>query len=146
MYRLNPEEFIAKVSRLINEQKATMIVDDITYDQTDGTYDAEIFTAEKNKNFSKAYLAKKNVQDYVFADGTADKSVERRFAEDIDLDDQVVVYAKLPRGFQMPRRSVTMRRIRRLRSSKEASSISISLRRRRVRWTAWNSDPVNKRK
>ena len=102
MYRLNPEEFIAKVSRLINEQKATMIVDDITYDQTDGTYDAEIFTAEKNKNFSKAYLAKKNVQDYVFADGTADKSVERRFAEDIDLDDQVVVYAKLPRGFQMP--------------------------------------------
>ena len=146
MYRLNPEEFIAKVSRLINEQKATMIVDDITYDQTDGTYDAEIFTAEKNKNFSKAYLAKKNVQDYVFADGTADKSVERRFAEDIDLDDQVVVYAKLPRGFQMPRRLVTMRRIRRLRSSKEASSISISLRRRRARWTAWNSDPLNKRK
>lgn len=79
-----------------------MIVDDITYDQTDGTYDAEIFMAEKNKDFSKACLAKKNVQDYVFADGTADKSVERRFAEDMDLDDQVVVYAKLPRGFQMP--------------------------------------------
>lgn len=79
-----------------------MIVDDITYNQTDGTYDAEIFTAEKNKDFTKAYRAKKNVQDYVFADGTAEKSVERRFAEDMDLDDKVVVYAKLPRGFQIP--------------------------------------------
>lgn len=102
MFKLNPEEFISNVSRLINEEKATMIVDDITYNQTDGTYDSSIFTAEKNKDFSKAYLAKKNVQDYVFTDGTAEKSVERKFAEDMDLDDKVVVYAKLPRGFQIP--------------------------------------------
>lgn len=102
MYVNNPEEFISKVSRLINEEKATMIVDDITYNKTDGTYDSEIFTAEKNKEFSRAYLAKKNVQDYVFADGTAEKSIERKFAEDMDLDDKVVVYAKLPRGFQIP--------------------------------------------
>ena len=102
MYKNNPEEFISKVTKLINEEKATMIVDDITYNQTDGTYDSEIFTAEKYKDFSKAYLAKKNVQDYVFADGTAEKSIERKFAEDMDLDDRVVVYAKLPRGFQIP--------------------------------------------
>lgn len=102
MYKANPEEFISKVVKLINEEKATMIVDDITYNQTDGTYDSSIFTAEKNKDFSKAYLAKKNVQNYVFADGTAEKSIERKFAEDMDLDDKVVVYAKLPRGFQIP--------------------------------------------
>ena len=102
MYRHNPEEFISKVTKLINEEKATMIVDDITYNKTDGTYDSEIFTAEKNKDFSKAYPAKKNVQDYVFTDGTAEKSIERKFAEDRDLDDKVVVYAKLPRGFQIP--------------------------------------------
>lgn len=102
MYKYNPEEFISKVSKLINEEKATMIVEDITYNKTDGTYDSSIFTAEKNKDFSKAYLAKKNVQDYVFADGTAEKSIERKFAEEMDLDDKVVVYAKLPRGFQIP--------------------------------------------
>ena len=101
-FKDNPEEFITKVSRLINEEKATMIVDDITYNQIDGTYDSTIFTAEKNKDFSKAYLAKKNVQDYVFADGTAEKSIERKFAEDMDLDDKVVVYAKLPKGFKIP--------------------------------------------
>lgn len=102
MYKQNPEEFISKVTRLINEEKATMIVEDITYNPTNGTYDSSIFTAEKNKDFSKAYLAKKNVQNYVFADGTAEKSIERKFAEDMDIDDKVVVYAKLPRGFQIP--------------------------------------------
>ena len=102
MYANNPEEFITKVTKFINEEKATMIVDDITYNRTDGTYDSTIFTAEKNKDFTKAYLAKKNVQDYVFADGTAKKSIERKFAEDMDLDDKVVVYAKLPRGFKIP--------------------------------------------
>ena len=102
MYKQNPEEFISKVIRLINEEKATMIVDDITYNETDGTYDSSIFTSEKNKDFSRAYLSKKNVQNYVFADGTAEKSIERKFAEDMDLDDKVVVYAKLPRGFQIP--------------------------------------------
>lgn len=46
--------------------------------------------------------AKKNVQDYVFADGSAEKSVERRFAEDMDLADEVCVYAKMPKGFSIP--------------------------------------------
>lgn len=102
MYRDNPEEFISKVVKLINEEKATMIVDDITYNRTDETYDAAIFTVEKNQDFSHAYRAKKNVQEYVFADGTAEKSIERKFAEDMDLDNKVVVYAKLPRGFKIP--------------------------------------------
>ena len=104
MFKNNPEEFIAKAIRLINEQKALMIVDQITYNRTEGTYDSTIFTAEKNTGFSRAYRAKKNVQDYVIADGYArdGKSVERRFAEEMDLADEVCVYAKLPRGFSIP--------------------------------------------
>ena len=102
MFKMNPEEFITKVSTLINEEKATMIVEHITYNKTDGKYDSDIFTAEKNKDFDKAYRAQKNVQDYVFADGTAEKPVERKFAEAMDVDGKVIVYAKLPRGFQIP--------------------------------------------
>lgn len=104
MFKNNPEEFITKTIRLINEQKATMIVEQITYNKADGNYDASIFTAEKNTDFSKAYRAKKNVQDYVFADGYAKdgQSVERKFAEDMDLADEVCVYAKLPKGFSIP--------------------------------------------
>lgn len=104
MFRNNPEEFITKTIRLINEEKATMIVDHISYNPTDGTYDSAIFSAEKNTDFSKAYRSKKNVQDYVFADGYAKdgKSVERRFAEDMDKAEEVCVYAKLPKGFSIP--------------------------------------------
>lgn len=82
MYQNNPEEFITKVIRLIKEQKATMIVEHITYDTIEGSYDSSIFTAEKHAlTMDKAYKAQKAIQDYVFTDGTAEKSVERKFAE-----------------------------------------------------------------
>lgn len=102
MYRENPEEFISKVSRLIKEQKATMIVEHISYDKTDGKYDSSIFTAEKNGTIDKAFKAKKHIKPYVFTDGSADKSVEKKFAEDLDGAAEVCVYAKLPRGFSIP--------------------------------------------
>lgn len=104
MFKNNPEEFITKAIRLINEEKATMIVEQITYNRTEGTYDSAIFTAEKNSDYSRAYKSKKNVQDYVFVDGYAKdgKSVERRMAEDMDLAEEVCVYAKLPKGFSIP--------------------------------------------
>lgn len=103
-FKNNPEEFITKAIRLINEQKATMIVEQITYNQIEGTYDSTIFTAEKKSDFSRAYRAKKNVQDYVFTDGYAKdgQSVERKLAENMDIADEVCVYAKLPRGFSIP--------------------------------------------
>lgn len=103
MFKNNPEEFITKVVKLINEQKGTMIVEHISYDTIDGAYDSTIFTAEKNtQSFEKAFLAKKAIQDYVFTDGSADKSIERKFAEDLDAAEEVCVYAKLPRTFQIP--------------------------------------------
>lgn len=103
MFKNNPEEFISKIIRLINEQKATMIVEHISYDTIEGEYDSNIFTAEKNtQSFDKAFLAKKAIQDYVFTDGSAEKSIERRFAEDLDAAEEVCVYAKLPRTFQIP--------------------------------------------
>ena len=102
MYKNNPEEFISKVTRLIKEQKATMIVDHISYDQLEGKYDSEIFTAEKHTTIDKAFRAEKHIQPYVFTDGNADKSVERKFAEDLDGAAEVCVYAKLPKGFSIP--------------------------------------------
>lgn len=103
MYQDNPEEFITKVIRLIKEQKATMIVEHITYDTLEGRYDSSIFTAEKHSlTLDKAYLAKKAIQDYVFTDGTAERSVERRFAESLDGAEEVFIYAKLPKGFYIP--------------------------------------------
>lgn len=102
LFQDNPEEFIAKVSAAILDEKATMIVDHISYSRLSERYDSAIFTEDMPESLSRAYHAKKNVQDYVFPDGMAERSVERRFAEDLDAADEVVVYAKLPRSFQIP--------------------------------------------
>lgn len=102
LFKENPEEFIAKVGDAIVDEKATMIVEHISYNRLEERYDAAIFTETMPESMARAYRSKKNVQDYVFPDGTAVKSVERRFAEDLDAADEVVVYAKLPRSFQIP--------------------------------------------
>lgn len=102
LYKLNPEEFIRKVSRLIMEQKATIIVDHISYNQVDGEYDSSIFTQEKHTTMDKAYKGKRSITDYVFTDGNAESSVERKFVQHLDNSTEVVVYAKLPKGFHIP--------------------------------------------
>ncbi|MCM1505168.1 MAG: DEAD/DEAH box helicase family protein [Muribaculum sp.] len=98
LFRNNPEEFIRKVIQIIREQKATMIVDHIHYHLTDGKYDSDIFTAASKADFDKAYQATKHVTDYVVSDSIG----ERNFAHDLDEANEVVVYAKLPRSFQIP--------------------------------------------
>src|SRR5699024_2125230 len=103
MFQHNPEEFIRKVTQMIKEQMATMIVEHITYDQLEGCYDSSIFTAEKHgKSLQEAFRATKAIQDFVYTDGTAEKSVERRFVEALDGSHEVNIYAKLPKGFSIP--------------------------------------------
>ncbi len=98
LFRNNPEEFIRKVVQIIREQKATMIVDHIHYHLTDGKYDSNIFTAASRADFDKAVETSKHITDYVVSDSKG----ERDFAHDLDEAKEVVVYAKLPRTFQIP--------------------------------------------
>ena len=99
LFKNNPEEFIRKVIKIIKEQKATMIVEHISYNRTEQTYDTDIFTQEKSRQtVDKAYPAKKHILDYVFTDSQG----ERKFAEDMDSAAEVCVYAKLPRTFKIP--------------------------------------------
>lgn len=104
MFKINPEEFITKVTRLINEQRATMVVDHITYTESlEKPYESSVFTAGKgSESYNKAYRATKAIQDYVFTDGTAAESVERKFVGRLEKAEEVCVYAKLPKGFHIP--------------------------------------------
>ena len=98
LFKNNPEEFIRKVTAIIREQKSTMIVEHIHYNMTEGKYENDIFTVKSKVEFDRAYESKKHITDYVFSDSKG----ERKFAEDLDEADEVVVYAKLPRSFQIP--------------------------------------------
>jgi type III restriction enzyme len=107
MFCQNPEQFIAKTSGIINRQKASIIVDHITYvPSAEEPYSQEIFNMRRDSDeYAKAFKAKHAIQDYIFTDGSATDSVERKFAEDLDAANEVVVYAKLPkgpRGFYIP--------------------------------------------
>ena len=42
------------------------------------------------------------IQDFVFTDGTAEESIERKFVKELDTAAEVCVYAKLPKGFHIP--------------------------------------------
>jgi type III restriction enzyme len=99
-FQKNPEHFIAEASRIISEQKATMIIERLSYDEVTDRYGVDIFTANQTgQNFSRASAKLKNhVYDYV----VTDSDIERRFVEDLDTSSEVVVYAKLPRGFLIP--------------------------------------------
>lgn len=98
MYKANPEEFIRKVTRLILEQKATIIVEHISYNRIEGKFDSDIFTQEKHGTIDHAFEGKKSIVDYVFTDSEG----EREFVGQIDTAKEVAVYAKLPKGFHIP--------------------------------------------
>lgn len=101
LFLANPEEFISNVVNIINKQKASVVVEHITYTPSaEEPYSQDIFNMSRaSDEYAKAFKAKHAIQDYVFVDGTAaDNSVERKFAEELDTADEVIVYAKLPRG------------------------------------------------
>lgn len=99
LYKVNPEDFLRVVTRLINEQKATVIVDHLAYSPTDQTYAIDIFAQEKPKaDFSKAIAVQNHIYDYVFTDA----GTEREFVKALDKGTEVEVYAKLPKSFFIP--------------------------------------------
>ncbi len=99
-FRINPEHFISEAARLINEQKATVIIEHLSYNAINETHDIDIFTqAQTRQDFSKAGSPlKRHIYDYAITDS----KVERGFVNELDTSDEVVVYAKLPRGFFIP--------------------------------------------
>jgi type III restriction enzyme len=93
----NPEEFIIKASRIINEQTATVIIEHIAYDKIEEVYDSGIFTEPtlKGQLGVNAITAKKHLYDHILYDSAN----ERTFAENLDTSSEVAVYVKLPSGF-----------------------------------------------
>ena len=96
-FKHNPEDFIIKAANLINEEKATVIIQHITYNVLDRRYETDIFTEPtiKGKLGINAIRAKKHLYDHVVYDSTKEKS----FAEELDSSTDVAVYVKLPNGF-----------------------------------------------
>ena len=96
-FKENPEEFIIKAAQLINDEKATAIIQHITYNVMDDHYGTEVFTEPtiKGKLDINAKKVSKHLYDHVIYDSTN----ERDFVTELDTYKDVAVYVKLPDGF-----------------------------------------------
>ena len=96
-FKDNPEEFIVKAAALINDEKATAVVEHITYDILDDHYGTNVFTDPtiKGRLGVNAMKAQKHLYDHIVYDSTG----ERDFAAELDINTNVAVYVKLPDGF-----------------------------------------------
>lgn len=97
-FRLNPEEFIVKASRIINDCKALSLIQHIRYERRDQSFSSDIFSeATLRGTLGKDAIASaKSLYDLVVVDS---QGVEKSFAESLEAEDDVVVYTKLPGGF-----------------------------------------------
>ena len=96
-FKDNPEEFIIQAAKLINNEKATAIIQHITYDVLEDRYDTDLFTdaAIRGKLDVNAMKADKHLFDHI----VYDSANERKFARELDASQEVAVYVKLPDGF-----------------------------------------------
>lgn len=97
-FKVNPEEFIRKVGNIINDEKAMAVVQQIVYEKTNNTYSTDIFTEStlRGKLGINAIESNKSLYDLVVVDS---EGVEKNFAAELEKQQEVVVYTKLPRGF-----------------------------------------------
>lgn len=99
LFKNNPEEFIRNVIKAIRDEKATMIVDHITYNPTSAEpYDSSIFVPERRININRAIELSKHVTPYVEYDSEG----ERNFANSLQSATEVLIFAKLPRKLKIP--------------------------------------------
>lgn len=97
-FKYNPEEFIRRASNIINDEKATTIIDGITYNKIQDKFSNDIFIENNmtGKLGINAIEAKRHIYDYVITDSL----VEMEFAKKLE-EGEVSIYAKLPNGFKI---------------------------------------------
>ena len=98
MFKANPEEFIIKACNIINQCKAIAVVEHIQYHRLNQEFDSDIFSAAtlKGKLGVNALESQKSLYDIVVVDS---KGIEMDFAKDLEVQNEVAVYTKLPGGF-----------------------------------------------
>lgn len=98
----NPQQFIDLTGEAVNRTKRLALVDGVKYQRIGENhyYAQELFEQEELKGYLKNSLkAQKSVHEYVVYDSAG---VEKTFAEDLEANEAVKVYAKLPPWFKVP--------------------------------------------
>ncbi len=102
-FKRNPQAFIEITSEVINRTKRLAVVDGIKYQRIgdDQYYAQELFQQEELTGYLRNMLkdAQKSVFEHVIYDSGG---IERTFAEQLEKNEAVKIYAKLPGWFKVP--------------------------------------------
>ena len=100
-FKRNPQQFIELTAEIINRAKHLALVDGIKYQRvgTEDYYAQQLFETEELIGYLKSMIdAKKSVHEQVIYQS----GPERTFAEDLEKNEAIKVYAKLPSWFRVP--------------------------------------------
>ena len=98
----NPQQFIELATEIINRTKRLALVDGIKYQRIgdEHYYAQELFEQEELTGYLTNMLAvEKSVHEHVVYDSGG---IERSFAEQLEKNEAIKVYAKLPGWFKVP--------------------------------------------
>lgn len=101
-FKRNPQDFIELAAETINRAKRLALVDGIKYQRLgdEHYYGQELFQTEELMGYLKQSLeVTKSIYERVVYDSAG---IEKGFAEQLELNESVRVYAKLPGWFKVP--------------------------------------------
>lgn len=99
-FRRNPQQFIELAAEIINRTKRMALVDGIKYQRIgdDAYYSQQLFESQELSGYLKSMIdANKSVHEQVICQS----DTERTFAEDLEKNEAIKVYAKLPAWFKV---------------------------------------------
>ena len=101
-FKRNPQQFIEQTAEAINRCKRLALVDGIKYRRIgDGQYYAqELFQENELRGYIGNMLM--NTEKAVYEHVVYDSDVERSFASELERNEAIKVYAKLPGWFKVP--------------------------------------------
>lgn len=100
-FKRNPQEFIELAAELINRAKRLALVDGIRYERIgdDEYYAQQLFETEELIGYLRSMIdADKSVYEQI----VYQSDTERAFAEQLEKNEAIKVYAKLPSWFKVP--------------------------------------------
>jgi type III restriction enzyme len=100
-FKRNPQQFIELAAEIINRTKRLALVDGIKYQRIgdDAYYAQQLFESQELSGYLKSMIdANKSVHEQVIYQS----DTERTFAEDLEKNEAIKLYAKLPGWFKIP--------------------------------------------
>lgn len=101
-FKRNPQQFIEQMAEIINRSKRLALVDGIKYQKIgdEHFYAQELFAKDELTGYLRNMLldTKRSIYEHVIYDSTT----ERDFADALEKNEGVVLYAKLPSWFKVP--------------------------------------------